>query len=419
MAEDGSFPSSFAAGAPRSPLFEEADSSDNNNTDDSTKQRQTSSGTVIGATQVNERAVNLYTRQYRGRNRVSQRIRARQERAARREAAAAMAAANNNDEEVGTNNNTQSTAAPETEDRRASLTQMVRASVRTVSQRRASVDTVVTATLVEDAEIVMATEMGFCERNWKRVVAIMVVLLAILALFLGLYVNRYESVIEEKVEPTASPTFDSTPTLQTVQERGFIRCGMNYKLTNDTENFRLQLCRAVAAVVVGDANSYELVPITLGTRWDILKNHKADLLIGADTHTIQREIGRGLTFSTPYNYDGIAYAGNKTYRECAEARQRYGVCSSLSICVLTDSTSFEFVAGLFPRTYYVGCSSMEEMQLLMANETCNVAASELTILLSFGLSKYGIGDTLYTKDPHSFGKLALIACFVLPRGFYD
>lgn len=350
MVEDGSIQSSLAADAPQSPLFEEADSSnsDNNNNDDSTKQRQTSSGTAIGATQVNERAVNLYTRQYRGRNRVSQRVRARQERAARREAAAAMAAANNNDEEVGTNNNnTQSTAASETEDRRASLTQMVRASVRTVSQRRESVDTVVTATLVEDAEIVMATEMGFCERNWKRIVAIMVVVLAVLALLLGLFVDRYESAIHlEQVEPTASPTFDSTPTLQTVQERGFIRCGMNYKLTNDTENFRLQLCRAVAAVVVGDANSYELVPITLGTRWDILNKHKVDLLIGADTHTIQREIGRGLTFSTPYNYDGIAFAGNKTYRECAEARQRYGECSSLSICVLTNSTSLEFVSGL-------------------------------------------------------------------------
>ena len=238
MAENGLIQSSFAADedAPQSPLFEEADSdnSGNNNNDDSTKQRQTSSGTAIGATQVNERAANLYTRQYRGRNRVSQRIRARQERAARREAAAAMAAANNNDEEVGTNNNnTQSPAAPENEeDRRASMTQMVsgyfgRASVRTVSQRRASVDTVVTATLVEDAEIVMATEMGFCERNWKRIVAVMVVVLAVLALLLGLFVNRYESAIlnvEQQVEPTASPTFDSTPTLQTVQERGFIRC---------------------------------------------------------------------------------------------------------------------------------------------------------------------------------------------------
>lgn len=203
MVEDGSIQSSFAADedAPQSPLFEEADSnnSDNNNNNDSTKQRQTSSGTAIGATQVNERAVNLYTRQYRGRNRVSQRVRARQERAARREAAAAMAAANNNDEEVGTNNNN-----TQLEDRRASLTQMVRASVRTVSQRRESVDTVVTATLVEDAEIVMATEMGFCERNWKRIVAIMVVVLAVLALLLGLFVDRYESAIHlEQVEPTA------------------------------------------------------------------------------------------------------------------------------------------------------------------------------------------------------------------------
>ena len=58
--------------------------------------------------------------------------------------------------------------------------------------------------------------------------------------------------------------------------------------------------------------------------------------------------------------------------------------------------------SVFPRKYYVGCSSMDEMRLLMADETCNVAASELTILVGFGLSKYGVGDTLFTKDPHAF-----------------
>jgi general L-amino acid transport system substrate-binding protein len=405
-----------AADVPQSPLFETDGNDDSsmskssdqgNNSDDAaqqpgalqygqateqarlakSKRRRTGSGTpiTIGATQVNERANFLYTRQYRGRNRLSQRLRRRAEREAEERGTVA-----NNNEDGETN-------------RRTSFVNFFGA-----ASVRMSDDTspVVSAILVEDADVVVATEMGFCEQNWKSISVFMTALLFILAILLSLFIADYEKEKQpQQLEPTASPAFDFKPTLQTVQERGFIRCGLNAQVTRG--RFYLNLCRAVASVVVGDTNSYEIVPITLGNRWSILNNRTADLLVGADTHTIEREVrlaseASGFTFSAPYYYDGMVYAGNETYIECAETTKRYGICSSLSICVFVDSTSFQYLASNFPPKFYSTSSSMDEMMLMMANGTCNVVASEVSLILDSKELSHGVGKIQFTKEPHAF-----------------
>jgi general L-amino acid transport system substrate-binding protein len=265
----------------------------------------------------------------------------------------------------------------------------------------------VSAILVEEADVVVATEIGFCEQNWKRIALVLTALLIILAILLFVFIAEFEQEKEpQQIEPTASPTFDSSKsTLQTIQERGFIRCGIDTQLTSGS--FYLSLCRAVASVVVGDSNSYEIVPITLGDRFDQLNNRNADFLVGADTHTIEREVrlasaASGFTFSAPYYYDGMVYAGNETFVDCAETTKRYGICSSLSICVFVDSVSFEYLASNFPPDFYSTSSSMDEMILMMANGTCNVVASELSLILGSKELNHGVGNRQFTKQPLSF-----------------
>eukprot|EP00984_Skeletonema_dohrnii_P020562 scaffold10040_cov128-Skeletonema_dohrnii-CCMP3373.AAC.1 len=387
---------------PQSPQFET--SSDDEQHQPDTKERHTASGThiTIGATQVNERANMLYTRQYRGRNRLSQRRRIRAERARREEAEERGTIANNN-EDVESNQ-------PSSSDRRrSSISQIVsnyfgRASFRSADDNSDGV--VVSAILVEEADVVVATEMGCCEQNWKKIAVVMTTLLVILATLLSLFIVGYskEKKHPQQPEPTASPTFDSKPTLQTVQERGFIRCGLHNNRLNTSGSFHLNLCRAVASVVVGDADSYEIVPLTLGTRWSILNNRNADLLVDSNTHTIEREVrlasaGSGFTFSVPYNHAGMKYAGDETFIECAENKKRYGICSSLSICVHADSTPLEYVADAFPKAFYTTTSSADETVIMMDNGTCNVVATELSLI--FG-STHHVGDKQFTKEPHAF-----------------
>ena len=49
-------------------------------------------------------------------------------------------------------------------------------------------------------------------------------------------------------------------------------------------------CRAIAAVVLGNADKIHAVSTTWSTRYDELNHRYADLLIMGDTHTIEREV---------------------------------------------------------------------------------------------------------------------------------
>ncbi len=415
--------------APQSPLFE-SDHNDSSPDDDDQHQPDTKErrrATIeIGATQVDERANMLYTRCYRGRNSHSQRLRIRErEEKARRESEESGAIAYKN----GINDGDGETDQSSTADRRrrsSTLSQNAgdgrRRSSIILSQLvpnyfgRASVVSAasnpdrfvsVTATVVEEADAVVATELGLCERNWKKIAVVMTALLVILSILLSILsvALREEDNLPQYPGPTASPTFDSKPTLSTVQDRGFIRCGLNNQVA--IGSFHLDLCRSVASVVIGDADSYEITPTTFGTRWEILNNRGADLLIGADTHTIEREVrlpsaGSGFTFSAPYYYDGMTYAGNETFIECAERKKRYGICSSLSICVYADGTSLKYVSSYFPRGLYTTTSSTDEMAISMENGTCNVLATEMSLILgSEALMSYSIGNKQFTKGPHA------------------
>ena len=49
-------------------------------------------------------------------------------------------------------------------------------------------------------------------------------------------------------------------------------------------------CRAIAAVVVGNPDSYIGVQVSFANRWQHLLERKIDVLIRYDTYTIEREI---------------------------------------------------------------------------------------------------------------------------------
>ncbi len=424
--------------APPSPLFG-SDNNESSSADDEQQQQQPDTKerrrvTIdIGAIQVNERANMLYTRCYRGRNTHSQRqgIREREEaERARRESEERRSIANNNNgidnNEDGINNEDGETDQPlSTADgdrrRRSSTASQIAAVVRRRSSStpqmvlnyfgrasfvrgadNSSSLVPVTATLVEDADAVVATELGFCERNWKKIAVVMTTLLVILAILLSI-VSVEKNLAKYQEPPTASPTFDSKPTLSTVQGRGFIRCGLNNEVMM-LGSFLIDLCRAVASVVIGDVDSYEIIPTTLGTRWEILNNRGADLLIGGDTYTIEREVwlasaGSGFTFSTPYAYDGMTYAGNETFIECAEKMERYGICSSLSICVSADSGYSEYLSSNFPNGFYTLASSTDEMLLMMDNGTCNVLAGPAVAIPR--VTNHSVGNKLFMKEPQA------------------
>jgi general L-amino acid transport system substrate-binding protein len=104
-------------------------------------------------------------------------------------------------------------------------------------------------------------------------------------------------------------------TLDLVKERGFLKCGSNtglagFGLPNDAgvwEGIDVDVCRAVAAAIFGDASKVEYVPLTTKTRFTVLQSGEVDMLSRNTTWTLSRDVDLGLEFVGVNYYDGQGF----------------------------------------------------------------------------------------------------------------
>ena len=104
-------------------------------------------------------------------------------------------------------------------------------------------------------------------------------------------------------------------TLDVVKERGVLKCGSNtglagFGLPNDAgvwEGIDVDVCRAVAAAVFGDASKVEYVPTTSKVRFTVLQSGEVDMLSRNTTWTLQRDVELGLEFIGVNYYDGQGF----------------------------------------------------------------------------------------------------------------
>ncbi|PYE84944.1 amino acid ABC transporter substrate-binding protein [Pseudoroseicyclus aestuarii] len=104
-------------------------------------------------------------------------------------------------------------------------------------------------------------------------------------------------------------------TLETVQDRGELVCGVNTGLTgfaeqgadNEWTGFDVALCKAVAAAVLGDASAVSYVPTTSTDRFDLLTSGRIDMLSRNTTWTYSRDVDLAMDFAGVNYYDGQGF----------------------------------------------------------------------------------------------------------------
>jgi general L-amino acid transport system substrate-binding protein len=139
-------------------------------------------------------------------------------------------------------------------------------------------------------------------------------------------------------------------TLDLVKERGELMCGSNTGLAgfgapNDAgvwEGIDVDVCRAVAAAVFGDASKVEYVPTTTKTRFTVLQSGEVDLLARNTTWTLSRDVDLGLEFVGVNYYDGQGFM----------VRKDLGVSSATeldgaSVCIQVGTTTEMNLADYF------------------------------------------------------------------------
>lgn len=107
----------------------------------------------------------------------------------------------------------------------------------------------------------------------------------------------------------------SAQTLEEVRERGHLNCGVSPGVTgfsnpDDEGNwsgFDVEVCRAVAAAVLEDADAVRYTPLSNTERFTALQSGEIDMLSRTTTRTLNRDTALGLNFAPVMFYDGQGF----------------------------------------------------------------------------------------------------------------
>ena len=105
------------------------------------------------------------------------------------------------------------------------------------------------------------------------------------------------------------------PVLDAVKARGSLICGTGtgtagYMLADSTGKWKglsVDVCRAVAAAIFGDAEKVKYTPLTSQQRFTGIQSGEVDMLVGNATWTLTRDTALGLEFTGVYYYDGQSF----------------------------------------------------------------------------------------------------------------
>jgi len=140
------------------------------------------------------------------------------------------------------------------------------------------------------------------------------------------------------------------PTAQAALKKGFIQCGVNTGLAGFSHadsngawrGIDVDLCRAVAAALFGDAKKVRYTPLTAQQRFTALQSGEVDILSRNTTWTITRDASLGLNFVGINFYDGQGFMVAKK-RNVKNATQLNGA----TVCVQPGTTTELNLADYF------------------------------------------------------------------------
>jgi general L-amino acid transport system substrate-binding protein len=139
-------------------------------------------------------------------------------------------------------------------------------------------------------------------------------------------------------------------TLARVRIRHRLRCGVSEDkpgfaqrgLGGQWRGFDVDMCRAVAAAVLGDARAVVFTPLTSRTRFAALQSGAVDLVSGGAAWTFSHDEALGLSFAGVTYYDGQGFLARRSGRLRTIADLAGG-----RICLLGGAASQQAAADAF------------------------------------------------------------------------
>jgi len=178
-------------------------------------------------------------------------------------------------------------------------------------------------------------------------------------------------------------------TLDAVQKKGFVQCGVNTGLAGFSQpdsrgvwkGIDVDVCRAIAAAVFGDASKVRYTPLTAQQRFTALQSGEVDVLSRNTTWTVTRDTSLGLNFVGVNYYDGQGFMVPKKLN-IKSAKQLNGA----TVCVQPGTTTELNLSDYFRANRMtfkpVVIEKLEEVLNAYFSGRCDVFTTDVSGLVS-------------------------------------
>jgi len=183
-------------------------------------------------------------------------------------------------------------------------------------------------------------------------------------------------------------------TLENVRAKGFVQCGVNTGLAGFSQpdsqgvwkGLDVDMCRAVAAAVFGDATKVRYTPTTAQQRFTALQSGEIDLLARNTTWTVVRDTTLGFNFAGVNFYDGQGFMVPKKLN-VKSAKQLNGA----TVCVQPGTTTELNLSDYFRANRMtmkpVVIEKLEEVTAAYFAGRCDVYTTDVSGLVSTRASR--------------------------------
>ncbi len=139
----------------------------------------------------------------------------------------------------------------------------------------------------------------------------------------------------------ATPAF-AGKTIDAIKARGNLNCGVNPSLPGfaaaDSQGvwsgLDVDVCKAIAATLLGDANKIKYTPLNAAQRFAVLQAGEIDILSRNTTWTLNRDASLGLHFTGTIYYDGQGFMVPKKSKITSAAKLK-----GATVCVQSGTTT--------------------------------------------------------------------------------
>jgi general L-amino acid transport system substrate-binding protein len=226
--------------------------------------------------------------------------------------------------------------------------------------------------------------------------------------------SAHAAAVQVETSPSATPTLDG------VRRKGFVQCGVTTGVAGFSapdaqgqwHGIDVDVCRAVAAAVLGDATKVRFTPLTAAQRFTALQTGEIDVLSRVTTITFQRDVQLGMEFPATNWHDGTGFIVRRS-SHVKSVKDLDGA----TICMSPGTTTEIDVADYFRRNhlkftpvvierldevtsaYFAGrCDAFSQDQSILAAVRARAANPDDHVVLTEVISKAPYGPGVMAND---------------------